>query len=179
MAAGQLGKRENWRQMSRPSVTPTWSRRASDVTERAQQPHLWTMRNRSRRPARRSCPGRTGSTNGGTGSPGQNVQFGIAIGPEHQYTSLSCPCRVARRGDRIGRAFIPAAPHARAEFCSDRVVWLREGADRYAGLLILTLAPVIRARANLVPAKPQRRQSRRRFGNMRETTERGRDAGGT
>src|SRR6516165_2836536 len=98
MAAGQLGKRENWRQMSRPSVTPTRSRRASDVTERAQQPHLWTMRNRSRRPARRSWPPRTGSTNG--------------------------------------------------------------------GLLILTLAPVIRARANLVPAKPQRRQSRRRFGNI-------------
>ena len=82
-------------------------------------------------------------------------------------------------GEIESGAFIPAAPHARAEFCSDRVAWLREGADRYAGLLILTLAPVIRARANLVPAKPQRRQSRRRFGNMRETTERGRDAGGT
>ena len=51
--------------------------------------------------------------------PGHRVeieQFGIAIGPKHPNTLFSCPCKAARRGDRITRAFIPGAPHARAEF---------------------------------------------------------------
>ena len=89
---------------------PIRSRRTSDAAGLVQRPPPWTMRNRSR------------SKDRGDEEQGQpvqepdhrveNAQFGIAIGPQHLNTSLSCPCRAGRRGDRIGRSFTPAAAHA-------------------------------------------------------------------
>src|SRR6516225_5052644 len=63
----------------------------------------------------------------------ENAEFGIAVGPQHPYTSLSWPCRVGGRGDRSSWTCIHAPPLARAEFCGERMPWLRESAERYAG----------------------------------------------
>src|SRR6266853_1559845 len=54
----------------------------------------------------------------------ENAQFGIAIGPQHPNTSLSCTCTAGRRGDRIGRAFIPAAPSCPSLFVDENGFWI-------------------------------------------------------
>ena len=117
MPAGQLGNRANWRQTSRPNVTThtvtpnercSWTSATAPSLDDAKSIEKARMKIAATRNRVSQCRNRiTGSK---TCSSGFSSIRSIGI-PQSDR-----PCRAARRADRIGRTFIPAAPHARAEF---------------------------------------------------------------